>query len=994
MMIVRPWQRFNSTFRSVGKFVLILLASILLLLFYFSATAYTEIEENAVSLTAEEQAWIDAHPVIRLAVNHHYEPRAYLDKNGILKGISVEYARLFEKKLGLKIELVGSTWQTALDRAFKYEVDGIMNAAELEERRRYLNFTDIYVASPQAVLANEREPMISGLDTFCGRKMGVTRKTSQNNYLRDNFPCIERVEIASVEDGLTALSTGRVDAVFGNFDVLITKSREMLLVNLKAIYLEYMPPTGFARIGVRKDEPLLLSLLNKTIASITKEERDQILAKWYGAEIPPLPSDLKQQEKLDLSPEEQAWLAQDPTVHVSVVDFPPFIIVEEGQKPTGISIDYLNLIADRTGIKLKYIVSTRPLTEDLKSMQNHKGPDLITSIMRTPDREKTFLFSKDYLSIPRVIFTRTHGQFISGMNDLTGKTIAVPEGTLIQKQIQERYPQIKLLPFDTDLESLEAIATDGADAYVGNLTHASYLIERRGLSNLKVAAPSLFGDHVFSFGSRKDWPELSSIINKGLDSITPEEKTAIRSKHIKLIYEHGIKPGDIFKWILIVAGSALLILILFMLWNKNLAKQVRVRTSELTTSNKLLETEIVERKQVEESLQQSKNFNQSTLDSLQYHIAVLDREGSILSVNESWRRFARENGGGSLDRIGTGINYLEICRRSSDLGDELALNAFKGIQSVLAGTQEQFGLEYRCHSPVEKRWFLMRVNPSSGLKGGVIISHADITERKLAEINLYNAYTKIEQLKNKLAAETAYLQEEIKLEHDFESIIGNSPVIQHVLFKVKQVATTDTTVLVLGETGTGKELVARAIHNRSLRKQHPLVKVNCAALPASLIESELFGHEPGAFTGAQARQIGRFEIANGTSIFLDEIGELPVELQTKLLQVLQDGEFERLGSSNTIKVDVRVIAATNRNLEDQVRKGTFREDLFYRLNVFPLTVPPLRERVDDIPLLAEFFMEKAAKRLGKSIEPAHKLKIDQNKLQNCRSNILNLVNVL
>ena len=177
-------------------------------------------------------------------------------------------------------------------------------------------------------------------------------------------------------------------------------------------------------------------------------------------------------------------------------------------------------------------------------------------------------------------------------------------------------------PFDTDLKSLEAIATGGADAYVGNLTHASYLIERRGLSNLKVAAPSLFGDHVFSFGSRKDWPELSSIINKGLDSITPEEKTAIRSKHIKLIYEHGIKPGDIFKWILIVAGSALLILILFMLWNKNLAKQVRVRTSELTTSNKLLETEIEERKQVEESLQQSKNFNQSTLDSLQYHIAV------------------------------------------------------------------------------------------------------------------------------------------------------------------------------------------------------------------------------------------------------------------------------------------------------------------------------------------------------------------------------------
>ena len=243
----------------------------------------------------------------------------------------------------------------------------------------------------------------------------------------------------------------------------------------------------------------------------------------------------------------------------------------------------------------------------------------------------------------------------------------------------------------------------------------------------------------------------------------------------------------------------------------------------------------------------------------------------------------------------------------------------------------------------------------------------DITDRRQAETDLQSAYTEIEQLKNKLEAETAYLQEEIKLEHDFESIIGNSFAIKHVLFKVEQVADTDTSVLILGETGTGKELVARAIHNRSLRKQHPLVKVNCAALPSNLIESELFGHEPGAFTDARTRQIGRFEVANGTSIFLDEIGDLPLELQTKLLQVLQDGEFERLGSSRTIKVDVRVIAATNRDLEAQVHKGEFRQDLFYRLNVFPLTVPPLRERIEDIPLLAEFFMEKASRRLGKSI---------------------------
>jgi chemotaxis protein methyltransferase CheR len=238
------------------------------------------------------------------------------------------------------------------------------------------------------------------------------------------------------------------------------------------------------------------------------------------------------------------------------------------------------------------------------------------------------------------------------------------------------------------------------------------------------------------------------------------------------------------------------------------------------------------------------------------------------------------------------------------------------------------------------------------------------TGKQLAEISLIE----IKQLKDQLEAERAYLQEEIKLEFNHEKIIGNSDGLKYVLYKVEQIAGSDTTVLVLGETGTGKELVARAIHSLSLRKNRAMVKVNCAALPANLIESELFGHEKGAFTGSHSRQLGRFEVANGSTLFLDEIGELPLELQPKLLRVLQDGEFERLGSSQTIKVDVRIIAATNRNLEEEVRKGGFREDLWYRLNVFPITMPPLRDRMDDIPLLVDFYVKKISKRMGKTIE--------------------------
>jgi formate hydrogenlyase transcriptional activator len=233
----------------------------------------------------------------------------------------------------------------------------------------------------------------------------------------------------------------------------------------------------------------------------------------------------------------------------------------------------------------------------------------------------------------------------------------------------------------------------------------------------------------------------------------------------------------------------------------------------------------------------------------------------------------------------------------------------------------------------------------------------DITDRVL-----------IEQEKSRLETQSEYLQEEIKQAHNFDEILGQSSALNSVLDQVRLVALTDSTVLILGETGTGKELIARAIHSASARRERPLIKVNCAALPGGLIESELFGHEKGAFTGATDKRIGRFELANGGTIFLDEIGELPPEVQIKLLRVLQEREFERIGGSATIRVDIRVIAATNRDLNQAVAEGRFRRDLFYRLNVFPILMPPLRQRRDDIGLLAHYFVGRFASRIGRRIE--------------------------
>ena len=269
-----------------------------------------------------------------------------------------------------------------------------------------------------------------------------------------------------------------------------------------------------------------------------------------------------------------------------------------------------------------------------------------------------------------------------------------------------------------------------------------------------------------------------------------------------------------------------------------------------------------------------------------------------------------------------------------------------------------------------------------------------LEEKTKLSDELQNALSEVERLKNRLEAENIYLQDEIKLQHNFGNIITQSEELKKVLYNVEQVSSTDATVLVLGESGTGKELLARAVHNISNRSERPLVKVNCSALPANLIESELFGHEKGSFTGATSRKIGRFELADGGTIFLDEIGDLPLELQPKILRVLQEGEFERIGNAKTIKVDVRIIAATNRKLIQEIKNGNFREDLYYRLNVFPIHIPPLRARKEDIPLLVNYFVNNFSRKVGKNIETISQSMIDKLMEYNWPGNVRELENII
>ncbi len=698
-------------------------------------------QEKTIELTDEERAYIAEHPTVQFGFMVEYDPYLMVDETGLQSGILVDLGAELSRKLGIDIEIQGFKTIPDLMKASEAKAIDVLYAIlpQRAEKRGLLQ-TDIYLHSYISIYTRDGE-RVTTPDDMVGKSVSLAKDAAYLKLFVE--PYLEKLTVVPVNtpaDGLRMLAEGQVDMYVGSstHKILLNKYR---IGGVSQAYIHTEEGMPFV-MGIRPDRPELVSILNKGLASLGKNGIDDIVIKWLRTP--------EQEEAITLSTEEKAWLNQNHTVRVRAVDWPPYLIIKENELPQGIAIEYLKLISKRTGINFEYEVGNQPFAEFLESMKQRRGIDMTALIVQDVEREQYVSFSVPYLSSPYVIFAREKEETFLDINGLTGKTLAVPRGSIMQHLLERDFPDIRLVLFDNNEQALHAVSTGKVGAYIGNLTVSSHIIQKRGLSNLRVVASTPYGDQVLSMGNRNDWPELTSIIDKAMASITEEEKTTIRNKYTALRYEQGIDRALVVRWVLILGITASAMMVLFIIWNRQLRLQVRVRTADL-------ETEIVERKQVANALRDSEEKFRYLVEQSPTSIQVLNIDGTVVKVNQAW-----------MDLWGISEEVLpEILAKYNIFEDEavksiglmpLVEKAFKGERVTLPVVEYDADstmqkLEVRNKS-AHKRWVQMRLYPIRNSQGtiiNIIGIEENLTEQKRAEDALHRNFAYLEHVTGTVA---------------------------------------------------------------------------------------------------------------------------------------------------------------------------------------------------------------------------------------------------
>ncbi len=717
-------------FSSVVVFIPVLLISLFLIADFSSIACGAEIH-----LTPQEQDWLRKHPDIKLGAPMSYPPLVIKNTKGTHTGMLVDLFDLISQRLNTNIGLhFEDSWKSIQEKAKNRNIDGLATGGRSTSREEYLNSTDTLYSTYHYIFARTGDQLhIKSVKDLEGMRIGYKSADVPVKSLIDKYIGVKPIPYNDNAAMTKGLMNREVDVLVAWISYDFWR-RDKLQGSVDNILLASDSPLDMY-IHIRKDWPELIPLLNKALSSIRQNELPKIMDKWFierpqSSEIP----------KTNLTKKEQDWLRKKRTIRVRITDYPPFCIPNKDDEPTGIAIDYLNLIAEKTGVELKYYSSNKTFYQTLNGLIKHQGPDIMPMLVSTPDREKSIIFTNEYFNSPYMFFTRTDDkQIITHIDDLMGKKIALLRGSTPHRMMEKKYPDFELMLYDNDIDAIEAVASKKADAYMGNLMMTSYLILSRGTYNLKIAAPSPFDNQRFSMGIRNDWPELASIIEKGLAAITIQEQDEIRNRYISIHYKQ-LNTAAIVKWALVTGFIISGIIVLFFFWNRSLANKVKDRTLSLENSKKTLESEIVDRKKTESTLMEMSLQQKELIKASNVGLWDWNLQTNEVQFSEEWKNQI----GYSHDDFPNDFKEWESRVHPEDLKSTIDA-VERSIQEINKNHQAEFRFKHRNGSYI---WIWAHASVFENEKGEAVRmvgSHIDITEQKRAEKDKTILESKLQQ---------------------------------------------------------------------------------------------------------------------------------------------------------------------------------------------------------------------------------------------------------